>query len=601
MRPDIRPFAIAACLLLGAVFGSTSGAGQDASPAANLAQTPATPTGPQRAPWPTTNPRTTTSWPVNNYDPANSRYVALDQINAKNVGALAVRWLYHTRGSGATPIVVDGVMYISTQNGTEALDAATGHLIWTTEAATAMRGVAYGDGKIYVPTRAGSVAALDAKTGRLVESFGDKGFSNVLMEVLEARYPSIAKPSDLGYSYAMAPQYYDNKVIVATANSDQNIPGGWVFAIDGRTGQLLWKFNGIPQRPEDEGWDIAKDTWIGGVRNGGGIWQTPAIDTELNLLHAVVGNPYPSHDGSARKGINLFTLCFVALDMSSGKLKWYFQQVHHDLWDYDSGQQPTLFDVSVKGTVVKALAAGNKNGYVYILNRETGKPINPIVETKVDATGDLPGEEPWPTQPIPYTSSGKVMEPMAGSDIKAVDPKYSNYPRVPLYTPPRRSGAVHAPREGVHYGTSSFNPRTRFLYVAGKELPIYMTVISIGAGGIPGKMELAGQRESAASETGHLVALNPATGEIGWRVPLAGGPSTGTLTTSGNLVFTADRQGFFYAVDATTGKLLWQFDTNGAIRAGHITYQVNGVQYVSVPSGGDVILTFALPGRGGTR
>jgi glucose dehydrogenase len=308
----------------------------------------------------------------------------------------------------------------------------------------------------------------------------------------------------------------------------------------------------------------------------------------------VIGNPYPSHDGSARKGINLFTLCFVALDMRTGKLKWYYQQVHHDLWDFDSGQQPTLFDIQVKGKTVRAVAAGNKNGYVYILNRETGEPINPIVETPVDTKGDLPGEQPWPTQPIPYTATGKVMEPMAGTTIRAVDPKYASYPQVPLYTPPRMSGAVHSPREGVHYGTSSFNPRTRLLYVAGKELPIYMTVIPIGAKGIPGKMELAGQRESAAPETGNLVAINPATGEIAWRAPLVGGPSTGTLTTSGNLVFTADRRGILYAVDATTGKMLWQFETGGTIRAGHITYGVNGVQYVTVPSGGDLIVTFAL-------
>ena len=594
--PDILA-SVAASLILTVAFGVAVTGGQQVAADANPAQTPATATGPPRAAWPAANRNTSANWALNNYDLANSRFVPLDQINAENVGTLAVRWLYHTRGSGSTPIVVDGVMYITTLNGTEAIEATTGHLIWQTGAATSARGVTYGDGTIYVPTRAGSVAALDARTGKLVESFGNKGFSHVLMEVLKARYPAIAKPADIGYSYTMAPQYYKNMVIVATANSDQNLPGGWVFAIDGKTGKLVWKFNGIPQQPEDEGWEIAKDTWVGGVRNGGGVWQTPAVDAALDTLHVVIGNPYPSHDGSARKGKNLFTLCFVALDVLTGKLKWYYQQVHHDLWDFDSGQQPTLFELQVKGKPVKAIAAGNKNGYVYILNRETGEPINPIIETPVDTAGDLPGEEPWPTQPIPYTARGKVMEPMAGSEIRTLDPKYASYPKVPLYTPPRRSGAVHSPREGVHYGASSFNPRTRLLYVAGKQLPIYMTVIPIGATGIPGRMELGGQRESAAPETGNLVAIDPATGEIAWRTPLIGGPSTGTLTTAGNLVFTADRRGMLYALDAMRGRMLWQFETGGAVRAGHITYSVNGVQYVTVPSGGSLIVTFALPGR----
>jgi len=560
-------------------------------------QTPATPTGPPRARWPTVDRSTSTDWALNNFDLANSRYVPVDQINTRNVGSLAVRWLYHTRGSNSTPIVVDGVMYVNSQSRTEALDAATGHLIWDSSAGTAARGVAYGEGRIYVATRTGSLVALDAKTGEPVQGFGNNGVSNVLMDVLKARHPTMTKAAERGYSITMAPQYFKNIVIIATGNSDKNIPGGWVLGIDGTTGRLRWKFNTIPQGPDDEGWAIAKDTWVGGVRSGGGIWQTPAVDGASGTLHLVVGNPYPSHDGSARKGINLFTLCFVALDVYTGKLKWYYQQVHHDLWDFDSGQQPTLFEIQVKGKTVKALAAGNKNGYVYILNRETGEPINPIVETPVDTKTDLPGEEPWPTQPIPRTASGQIMQPMAGTEFREIYPSFSAYPKVPLYTPPRRSGAVHSPREGVHYGASSFHPRTRLLYVAGKELPIYMTVTPIGATGEAGKMELAGLRVSAAPEKGHLVAIDPATGEIAWRTPLVGGPSTGTLATAGNLVFTADRRGLLYAVDATSGEMLWQFDTGGAIRAGHVTYQVNGVQYVSVPSAGDLIVTFALPGR----
>ena len=133
------------------------------------------------------------------------------------------------------------------------------------------------------------------------------------------------------------------------------------------------------------------------MRHGGGIWATPAIDVQSNTLHMTIANPSPDQDGSARKGINLFSNAFVALDLKTGKLKWYFQQVHHDLWDYDAGQQPTLFDVQVNGRIVRAAAAANKNGFVYILNRETGQPINPIVETPVSTVSEMPGEEVWPT------------------------------------------------------------------------------------------------------------------------------------------------------------------------------------------------------------
>jgi outer membrane protein assembly factor BamB len=147
----------------------------------------------------------------------------------------------------------------------------------------------------------------------------------------------------------------------------------------------------------------------------------------------------------------------------------------------------------------------------------------------------------------------------------------------------------------VHYGASSFNPRTGFLYVAGKELPIFMTVVPVGSTLKPGQFSTAGRRESAALETGNVSAYDPASGELAWRTPISGGPSAGTFSTGGNLVFAGDRQGSFYAFDAKTGKLLWQFDTGGAIRGGQVTYQVNGTQYVALSSGANLVIAFALP------
>lgn len=271
-------------------------------------------------PVPQVDPASSRGWPLHNLDLSNSRYSPLNQINASNIKSVAVRWLYHTRNSGSTPIVVDGVMYVTTGDSVVALDAATGRPVWSTNTASSNRGAAYGDGKIYVAKDA-RVWALDAKTGKAVESFGDKGVSHALTEVLAARYRQLKKAADWGFYYNMAPQYHAGAVIVGTALSENHIPGGIVLAIDGRTGKLVWKFFGVPQGPEDEGWDVAKDTWAGGVRHGGGIWATPAVDPESGTLYMTIANPSPDQDGSARKGINLFTNAFVALDVKTGKLK----------------------------------------------------------------------------------------------------------------------------------------------------------------------------------------------------------------------------------------------------------------------------------------
>lgn len=548
-------------------------------------------------PFPTVNRATSASWPLNHLDAKNSRHATLTQITAANVGSLAVRWLYHTKGAGSSPIVVDGVMYVATPESVVALDAATGRLVWSNTNVGSVRGVVYGDGALYV-SKGVTVTALNARTGEPVPSFGQAGVSSAVAEVLKARFPDLQNPAAWGYSVNMVPQYANGVLVVGTALSENHIPGGIIIGIDARTGRPLWKFMGVPQGPGDEGWEIAKDTWVGGVRHGGGIWATPSIDVETNTVHLTIANPSPDQDGSARRGINLFTNAFVTLDLKTGTLQWYFQQVHHDLWDYDAGQQPILFDLRVKGRLVKASAAGNKNGFIYVLDRTTGRPINPIVETPVSTVTDVPGEEPWPTQPIPQTAAGKPMTPTAPQTVdRALFPMFEKYPKVPFYTPPMRNGAVHAPREAVHYGGNAFNPETGLLYVAGKDLPIFITVVPTGATLKNGQFSTAGRRDSAAPERGSVSAYDPATNELVWRTPIAGGPSAGVFSTAGNLVFVGDRQGNFAALNAKSGKPLWSFQTGGAIRGGQITYQVNGTQYVAVPSGGDVVLAFALPGR----
>tara|TARA_B100001123_G_scaffold394635_1_gene475572 strand:- start:1986 stop:3767 length:1782 start_codon:yes stop_codon:yes gene_type:complete len=544
-------------------------------------------------PVPIVDRATSYDWPLHNSDLANSRFVSLEQINSQNVNKLSVNWLYHTGNSRATPIVVNGLMYIAKSDSVVALDASTGRPVWENAEASGTRGAAYGQGVVYVASDV-RVMALDAITGEFVEAFGDNGVSFVLNEVLRIKYPDLEEPMKWGYRYNMAPQYHDGVLIVGTALSESHIPGGLVLAIEADTGSLLWSFLTIPQGPDDEGWNVAKDTWAGGVRHGGGVWGTPAVDPATDTVHLTVANPSPDQDGSARRGMNLFTNAFVTLGLRTGKIQWYYQQVHHDIWDYDAGQQPTLFDVFVDDMLVPVTAAGNKNGLLYLLNRNSGEPINPIIETPVPTSSLTPGEEVWPTQPIPYTRDGKPIEPLASQfPTENLYPEFGSYPKVPFYTPPTPDGALHAPREGIHYGVSSFNPQTGLLYVAGRDFPVLMTSISVGDSLVPGQFSTAGRRLSAAPALGNVSAYAPGTGERVWRTDLDGGPSAGTLSTAGNLVFTADRQGVFYALNAETGDLLWEFFTGATVSGGQISYQVNGSQYVSVPAG-NVLITFSL-------
>ena len=302
-------------------------------------------------------------------------------------------------------------MYVTDPRGSVyALDAADGHLLWTFDVTELIgggakagyifrnRGVCYADGVVY--TGAGSfLFALDAKTGKPIKTFGKDGQASVILDVIKERYPDVTAAITLGYWFTTAPQIHNGVLYIGSTRSESHIPGGHVLAVDAKTGKVLWHFNTIPQDDKDQGWDMAGPTWVGGERNGGGIWETPSIDPELGLLYVAVGNPFG--DSTKRIGTNLFTDSIIALSLSTGTLKWHFQQTHHDVWDYDSGNQPILFDMQVRGQRVKALAEASKNGYLYILNRETGQPVHPIKEMPVPTETTRPGEQPWPTQPIP--------------------------------------------------------------------------------------------------------------------------------------------------------------------------------------------------------
>jgi alcohol dehydrogenase (cytochrome c) len=542
-------------------------------------------------------------WPLHNLDLAGSRFIPVDQINASNVATLTPRWLFQYGiidgvSNQTTPVIVNGVMYVSDPRGSVyALDAADGHLLWSYDVTEKLgggraegyifrnRGVCYADGVVYVA--GGSfLFALDAKTGTPIETFGENGQAPVILDVLKQRYPAVSTAISMGYWFTSAPQIHNGVIYIGSTRSESHVPGGHMLAVDAKTGRVLWHFNTVPQDGRDQGWEIAGPTWVGGERNGGGIWETPSIDPELGLLYAAVGNPFGN--STQRAGMNLFTDSIIALTLDTGQLKWYFQQTHHDVWDYDSGSPPILFDMQVNGRTVKAVAEASKNGFLYILDRATGQPVHPIKEVPVPTETDREGEQPWPTQPIPFTASGKPMRPVTPvfpEDIPAE--RLATHKPVPMFTPPGRN-LIHAPGTGggTNYGPLSYSPLTGLLYVNAIDQPT----------------------NSGRGPKGYFSAFDPTTGELVWQQSFEGYGQAGSVVTSGGLVFVgtgSNIAGYFFAYDAKTGELIWKFNTGSGVFGAPSVYMVNGEQYVTVASGGgergrrggDLILSFALPKR----
>jgi PQQ-dependent dehydrogenase (methanol/ethanol family) len=552
-------------------------------------------------------------WPLHNLDLFNSRYSPLDEISASNVSKLMHKWsreISRTDNIGqATPLVIDGVMYFNAGSKLFALNAMTGEPVWTFEMEPAFptrgRGPTYGDGRIYAHGTS-TLYAVDAKTGKLVESFGEGGRLQVMRSALKFKYPdkydSVPEPTSIGYYMVSPPAYFNGTLYVGAGMSDNHIAGGLLVALDGKTGAIKWVFNTVPQAPSDEGWEIAKNTWSGGARAGGGIWTQPAIDPALGMIYFNAANPSPDYDGSARIGINLFTNSTIALNLTTGKLAWYYQTIHHDLWDWDLVTGPVLFDVMVGGRLIKGIGAAGKNCFLYLWNRETGEPIHPIVETAVPTKTDVPGEQPWPTQPVPYNAKGVPLEPFCATYVIVNDPLLAKRAQPP-FTPYSMNEFVLAAHGGSSWGSPSFSPRTGLLYVSAKNGATSFKVKPVGDRlrpdpGIVGHNENVGDRaDTGYTPTETVTAYDPATGEQMWQTVLpANSPisSTGNLVTAGDIVFQGTGPGAFYALDARSGKQLFKFMAKRRIGASPLTYQVNGKQYVAVIAT-DTILTFGLP------
>lgn len=542
-------------------------------------------------------------WRLHNLDLAGTRFSPSDQITPDNVAELTPAWLFQHGvidgvSNQTTPVIVGEIMYVTDSRGSVyALNAKDGHLLWTYDVTSLLgggrregyifrhRGVAYEDGVVY--TAAGSfIFALDAITGEPLPGFGEAGQAPVILDVLHQKNPDVETAISVGYWFTTAPQIYNGVIYIGTTRSESHIAGGYVLAIDAKTGENLWHFNTVPQDETEKGWDIAGPTWVGGERNGGGIWETPAIDPELGLVYVAVGNPFG--DSTLRDGMNLFSDSLIALTMDTGRLEWYYQQVHHDVWDYDSGNQPVLFDMEVDGQPVKALAQASKNSWLYILNRETGLPVHPIIETPVSTATELVGEEPWPTQPIPHKANGERMEPVSPVfpiDIPAQHMEANTL--VEQFTP-IGPNQIFAPGfgGGANYAPIAFSPQTGLLYINAIDQPF----------------------NSGRNPMGYFSAYDPTTGELIWRQIFEGYGQAGSVVTAGGVVFVgtgSNIAGYFFAYDARTGEELWRFNTGAGVFASPSIYVIDGREYVTVASGGgdrgrrggDLILTFALPER----
>ena len=495
------------------------------------------------------NGATQADWPQYGGTEHAWRHSALNQITTANVKKLTPLWAFQTGdydgGLQATPIVLDGVMYISTShNHVFALDAATGREIWkytyvlpkgfTIFYGPVNRGVAVAHGKVFIGTLDNNVVALDQKTGK------------------ESWRVNVEEATQCGCNITAAPLIIKDKVVVGVTGGD-SAHRGYITAFYAATGRQAWRFWTIPG-PGEKGHDTwAGDSWKHG---GGPAWMTGSYDAELNLTYWSIGNPAADFWGGNRAGDNLYTDSIVALNADTGELKWHYQQIPHDVWDFDTAYENILFDATVKGQPRKLLLNVNKSGFTWVLDRTNGEFVAgyPIVKnfnwiTGLDAKGNLVGRNE------PKVGETKFLCPAIGGGRSWNHAAYSPNAKTLYTTAIEWCQDVTAQEEVPHEGQTYFG----------------------------GVFTAKPPRNDAAH--GHLDAIDPITGKVAWsyrsKYPLL----ASVLSTAGGVLFTGDPEGWFFALDAKTGQKLWQFQTGSGHRGSAVTYSVKGKQYIATPAG----------------
>ena len=586
-------------------------------------------------------------WPAYGRDPGGTKYSPLDQINARNVSALVRVWSYHTGERGTwenTPIVVGGVMYFATQkNRVVALEPETGKELWTYDpkstGVSEHRGVSYWPGgsgikpRIILATEA-RLIALDAKSGKPAVDFGDNGQVNLRTGVADD-YPKAH------YAITSPPAIYKGLIILGPSVQEgpSKGPSGDPRAFDARTGKLVWRFHAVPRpgEPGNETW--GPDGWKD--RAGPSSWGAMTIDTERGLVFIPMGNPADSFYGGDRKGMNLYANSVVALDAPTGKLRWYFQTVHHDLFDFDMAAPPSLIEATVNGRRVPAVAEFSKNGLLFVLDRLTGKPVWGVEERPVPPS-DVPGEQAWPTQPFPIKPPPLTRLSMTKEELSNISPEAHAYcleQFEKLTAPgPYAPFSVKEPRlvfpssmGGADWAGLSYDPKLGYIFANASNIGQTGQMVANPPGSpVPFRNQGAYTRfmdkdgyPCNQPPWGELSAVDTHTGDVAWRIPLGsfdeleakGLKNTGAInlggsiaTAGGVLFIAATADGKFRAFESRTGKELWVTKLDSVGNATPITYRgSNGKQYVAIVAGGpghlrgspippsDVVIAFALP------
>jgi len=496
------------------------------------------------------------NWISYNGDYSGRRYTSLAQITPDNAAQLRAQWIFHIRDANeleVTPVVVNGIMFVTAANDAFALDARTGRQIWHYSRPVSEgliddasqhhnRGVALWHSKVFLETDNAHLLCLDVRSGHL------------LWDVAYAE-------GNKNYGATSAPLVVKDKVLVGTSGGDDGVRG-FLAAFDAETGKLTWRFWTIPGPGE-----FGSESWPGKLylRGGGTTWMPGTYDPELNTVYWGTSNPAPDFDGGVRPGDDLYTDCVLALDPDNGKLKWYFQFTPHDLFDFDATETPVLLDVRYKSQPRKLLVEANRNGFLYVLDRTDGRFLFaiPFVKKLNWAKGIDEKGRPIRTELQPTADGMKVCPSFTGA---------TNW-----YSP-------------------SFNPQTHlFYFLAQEDCGTFLLKPEPFIEGRPyyatGVKRARGEKKEKI-----LLAYNLDTGTFEWRYPQIGegGSSGGTMSTAGGLLFFGDEADSFEAVDGKTGAPLWHFTTGQRMHASPMSYAVHGKQYVAIASGSD-IFSFALP------
>ena len=603
-------------------------------------------------------------WPVYSGEPGGSKYSRLNEINRENVTRLRPAWTFHTGDVSdgtrwptrsafeATPLVVDGVMYVTTPfSRVIALDPETGKELWSfdpridrSEGSNLFinRGAAYwSDGRkrrVFLGTLDGRLFSIVAETGKADDSFGVGGWVNL-------RRGIVGDFAERRVGMTSPPAVYKDLIICGSLvpDGEPRGPSGDVRAFDARTGKLVWTFHTVA-RPGEFG----NDTWAPGSwdkRGGANAWSILSIDTARGILFLPLTSPATDFYGGDRKGSGLFGDALVALDAATGKRLWHFQTVHHNLWDYDLPAQPVLVQVMKNGKLVDAVAQVTKTGFTFVFDRVTGEPVFPIEEAAV-AASETPGEQAWPTQPRPLKPPPYARQSMTADELTGVTPESRAYCSKliegavfrPIYTPVGLKPTVLFPgtNGGANWGGASFDPETRTLYVNSMDVGMLVRMVKRPDGSeIPYRTQGSGSPNSRFWDPdlnpcqkppwGFLTAIDLDKGTFRWRsvlgvvdkliergLPPTGAPNIGgSLTTAGGLVFIgATNDSRFRAFDKDSGKELWVTKLPASAHATPMTFRGRrtGRQFVVIAAGGgnkynqtysDSLVAFTLPAGNG--